>query len=98
MPHASSPAVGPPLVADQFLRVLLTRQSVSPKRLMAPGPTLDEVTTMMKAADHLRKFWDPRMRKAIIDYVEGGGGGLQPRVLKAVEALRSQSRDTALAR
>ena len=39
-------------------------------------------------ADHLRKFWDPRMRKAIIAYVDGGGAGLEGQVRKAVENLR----------
>ena len=28
-------------------------------------------------ADHLQKFWDPRMRAALIEYVKGGGAGLQ---------------------
>jgi formate dehydrogenase subunit delta len=24
--------------------------------------------------DHLRQFWDPRMRQAIVTYLDGGGG------------------------
>ncbi len=46
-------------------------------------------------ADHLRKFWEPRMRKAILDYVDGGGDGLQPIVLKAVLSLRPAAGDSA---
>jgi formate dehydrogenase subunit delta len=38
-------------------------------------------------ADHLVKFWDPRMRKAIITHFASGGEGLEPRVLKAVASL-----------
>ena len=38
-------------------------------------------------ADHLRKFWDPRMRREIIAYVDHGGTGLDPIVLKAVRLL-----------
>jgi formate dehydrogenase subunit delta len=38
-------------------------------------------------ADHLRKFWDPRMRTAIIAHAEQGGAGLKPDVLKAVQTL-----------
>jgi formate dehydrogenase subunit delta len=38
-------------------------------------------------ADHLRKFWDPRMRKAIIAHAAEGGAGLKPEVLRAVQAL-----------
>jgi formate dehydrogenase subunit delta len=46
-------------------------------------------------ADHLRKFWDPRMRKAILDHVDGGGKGLQPLVLRAVLSLKPASNATA---
>jgi formate dehydrogenase subunit delta len=42
-------------------------------------------------ADHLRRFWEPRMRKAIFDYVEAGGGALQPIALQAVRALKAES-------
>ena len=38
-------------------------------------------------ADHLAKFWDPRMREAIIAYLASGGDGLKPLVLKAVASL-----------
>src|ERR1700719_1757192 len=40
-------------------------------------------------ADHLRKFWDPRMRAAIIAHVKTGGVGLNPPVREAVDKLRS---------
>jgi formate dehydrogenase subunit delta len=40
-------------------------------------------------ADHLRKFWDPRMRAAIIAHVKTGGIGLNPPVREAVDKLRS---------
>jgi formate dehydrogenase subunit delta len=43
--------------------------------------------------DHLKKFWDPRMRDAIIDYANGGAEGLQPLVLRAVLALKSAAKD-----
>jgi len=39
------------------------------------------------AAEHLRKFWDPRMRAGIIDYVASGGQGLNPTALEAVKRL-----------
>jgi hypothetical protein len=31
-------------------------------------------------ADHLQKYWDPRMRKAIIARKAAGGADLDPRV------------------
>jgi formate dehydrogenase subunit delta len=38
-------------------------------------------------ADHLRKFWEPRMRKQIIEYVAQGGAGLHEVALEAVKRL-----------
>jgi formate dehydrogenase subunit delta len=39
-------------------------------------------------ADHIRKFWDPRMRAAILAHVETGGQGLDPYVLRAIGQLQ----------
>jgi formate dehydrogenase subunit delta len=41
-------------------------------------------------AEHIRKFWDPRMRSAILAHLDAGGTGLDPDVMKAVEALKTQ--------
>jgi len=38
-------------------------------------------------ADHLSKFWDPRMRAAIVDHVNHGGAGLDPVAFEAVKRL-----------
>jgi formate dehydrogenase subunit delta len=48
----------------------------------------DREAAPAKIADHLKKFWDPRMRKAILEYVDAGGGGLDPDARKAVEKIR----------
>jgi formate dehydrogenase subunit delta len=40
-------------------------------------------------ADHIKKFWDPRMRAEIFAHLEAGGAGLDPSVLKAIELLRA---------
>ncbi|HEX3864018.1 MAG TPA: formate dehydrogenase subunit delta [Stellaceae bacterium] len=45
----------------------------------------DEVVAAI--ADHLVKFWDPRMRKTILAHLDAGGAGLTPATRKAVEAL-----------
>jgi formate dehydrogenase subunit delta len=39
-------------------------------------------------ANHIKKFWDPRMRAAILAHVDAGGGGLDPNVRDAVERLK----------
>jgi len=38
-------------------------------------------------SEHLRKFWDPRMRAGILAHPATGGAGLDPLVLEAVERL-----------
>jgi formate dehydrogenase subunit delta len=39
-------------------------------------------------ADHFQKFWEPRMRKQIVDYVAHGGTGLHELALEAVKHLQ----------
>jgi formate dehydrogenase subunit delta len=39
-------------------------------------------------AEHIKKFWDPRMRSAILAHLEKGGAGLDPDVKDAVMTLR----------
>jgi formate dehydrogenase subunit delta len=35
-------------------------------------------------ANHIRKFWEPRMRKQLEEYVAGGGESLSPLVIAAI--------------
>ncbi len=39
-------------------------------------------------ADHIQKFWDPRMRSAILAHLNAGGAGLDPDVRDALKALK----------
>lgn len=41
-------------------------------------------------ADHLIKFWDPRMRQRILAGVDDGAVTLDPPVAQAVERLRTR--------
>ncbi|MGO8910113.1 MAG: formate dehydrogenase subunit delta [Bradyrhizobium sp.] len=42
-------------------------------------------------AEHIRKFWDPRMRSAISAYLDAGGAGLDPDVRDAIATLKAAS-------
>ena len=42
-------------------------------------------------AEHIKKFWDPRMRKAIFAHLDGGGSGLDPAVRDALRSLKVPS-------
>jgi formate dehydrogenase subunit delta len=46
-------------------------------------------------ADHLTKFWDPRMRAAIIAQLDAGAAGLDPFAREAVDKLRAKQRNEA---
>ncbi len=39
-------------------------------------------------AEHIKKFWDPRMLKAIYAHVDCGGSALDPDVREAIETLK----------
>ena len=38
-------------------------------------------------ASHLSDFWEPRMRRQLLDYIDSGGDGLSPSVQKAAKFL-----------
>jgi formate dehydrogenase subunit delta len=42
-------------------------------------------------AEHIRKFWDPRMRSAIFVHLDAGGAGLDPNVRDAIATLKPAS-------
>jgi len=42
-------------------------------------------------ANHIKKFWDPRMLKAIYAYIDAGGEGLDPPVKEAIVRLKDHS-------
>jgi len=41
-------------------------------------------------ANHIRKFWEPRMRTAIFAYIDQGGDGLDPLVKEALVHLKER--------
>lgn len=43
-------------------------------------------------ADHLRKFWDPRMRAQLLAHLAAGGEGLHPLARAAAECLAEATR------
>ena len=45
-------------------------------------------------ANHIKKFWDPRMRDAIFAYMDAGGEGLDPPVREALDKLKAAGHRT----
>ena len=50
----------------------------------------DEAVTGV--ADHLKKFWDPRMRIALIAHAKSGGAGLHDLAMAAIPKVESLTR------
>ena len=46
-------------------------------------------------ADHIRKFWDPRMRAMMTQHLAHGGAGLNPIALKATQQVCQPAAKTA---
>jgi formate dehydrogenase subunit delta len=47
----------------------------------------DQAVGAASVADHLKKFWEPGMRKQIVMHLHAGGEGLEPLAKVAVERL-----------
>lgn len=48
----------------------------------------DHQQAVLDVASHIKRFWDPRMRQAILGHLENGGEGLLPIVQKALQENR----------
>ena len=44
--------------------------------------------------NHLRTYWDPRMREALLAYIDGGGSELKPFVVDGALLLRETAATT----
>ena len=47
----------------------------------------NQMADYFAAYDHIEKFWDPRMRRGLLDHVRAGGAGLDPLVVEASARL-----------
>ena len=51
----------------------------------------DKIVAAQNVANHLKQYWDPRMRKQIIAHGREGGAGLDPIPRSAVQWLSDHS-------
>ena len=49
----------------------------------------DPVEAQEGIATHIKKFWEPRMRRALLEHIDSGGADLHPAVLHALVSHRS---------
>lgn len=45
--------------------------------------TLPHEDAAARVADHINKFWEPRMRRQLFEHMDEGGQGLDQSVMKA---------------
>ena len=62
-------------------------------RFFMPQPGAHAVEAI---ADHLKRYWDPRMRLAIVEHVAAGGKGLDEPVRLAVGRLKEAGSKAAV--
>ena len=68
---------------------------MSPDRLVYMANQIGKFFEVQRAdevvpgiSNHIKKFWDPRMRQAIFAYIDAGGDGLDPPVREAILHLK----------
>ncbi|MDX2193527.1 MAG: formate dehydrogenase subunit delta [Gemmatimonadales bacterium] len=80
--HGAAPAGGMgPTVLDLERLVTMANQIGD---FFAPYPPARQAEGVR---NHLRNYWDPRMREALVAYVADGGAGLHPHVIAGVRLL-----------
>ena len=51
----------------------------------------DKAVAAQGVANHIKRFWDPRMRRQIVAYYRDGGAGLDPVARSAIALLTTSS-------
>jgi formate dehydrogenase subunit delta len=51
----------------------------------------DKAVAAQSVATHIKRYWDPRMRREIVTHYRDGGAGLDPLVRSAVALLATSA-------
>ena len=51
----------------------------------------DKTVAAQGVANHIKRYWDPRMRREIVTHYRDGGSGLDPLVRSAVALLAASA-------
>jgi formate dehydrogenase subunit delta len=57
----------------------------------------DRAEAVGDIAGHIKRFWEPRMRRGLLEHVDAGGEGVDAIVLEAVAANRAMLEPARLA-
>ena len=56
-----------------------------------------EERALIGISNHIKLFWEPRMKKQIFAHLDEGGAGLDPLTLKALQKLKTDMRGKSTA-
>ena len=73
----------------QWIFIISSRWRMISARTSPVYPDQEEAAEGV--ANHLRNFWEARMRREIVDYAAKGGDGLSPLVREAVAFIATES-------
>ena len=54
-----------------------------------------DAQAVQSIAEHIRSFWEKRMREEIYAYLDAGGAGLDERPRRAIELLKQEERQVS---
>lgn len=55
------------------------------------GADPDKIEAARNIANHIKRFWDPRMRREIVEHSRHGGHGLDEVARSAIDILANES-------
>lgn len=85
MLHEEGPAAGP--------RAKLIRMANQIAAFFRSRPHEEGVAGV---AEHINKFWEPRMRRQFFEIIDNGGEGLDPLVMEAARSIRRPAPERTL--
>ncbi|HHZ09585.1 MAG TPA: formate dehydrogenase subunit delta [Rhizobiales bacterium] len=77
-----------PEAADQRRAAILAKHARMANQIATFFASKPREEGIAGVAEHINKFWEPRMRRHLFEIVDGGGEGLHELVLAAAASIR----------
>lgn len=77
-----------PEAADQHRAAILAKHVRMANQIATFFASKPREEGIAGVAEHINKFWEPRMRRHLFELVDGGGDGLHELVLAAAGSIR----------
>ncbi len=77
-----------PEAADQHRAAILAKHARMANQIATFFASKPREEGIAGIAEHVNKFWEPRMRRHLFELVDGGGEGLHELVIAAATSIR----------